>query len=219
MLVNLLLLRGNIGREGTGCYPVRGHSNVQGQPSVGIAEKTKLISMEKLKALFDFHRPTEDGSHIVDAVKGRWPARSAPRSRLAVISCARSRSGGDGEGLENPGSDRDGFDQAQPQSSLLWQGGLDTSLPEPNGDGHAGERQSIRDDGGQLFAYFRLGKRTLASKHLKSELAIVSGIAKAALDPEPTLRGDGWTQDYSLVRDLIEATYPDDFRDYNARVF
>lgn len=70
MLVNLLLLRGNIGREGAGCCPVRGHSNVQGQRTVGIAEKTKLIPMDKLKQLFDFDPPMEDGTTTVDAVKG-----------------------------------------------------------------------------------------------------------------------------------------------------
>ncbi|RZL29532.1 MAG: formate dehydrogenase, partial [Sphingomonas sp.] len=61
MLVNLLLLRGNIGKPGAGCCPVRGHSNVQGQRTVGIAEKTKLVPLDKLKALFDFDPPTKDG--------------------------------------------------------------------------------------------------------------------------------------------------------------
>jgi len=54
MLVNLLLLRGNIGREGAGISPVRGHSNVQGQRTVGITEKPELVPMDKLKALFGF---------------------------------------------------------------------------------------------------------------------------------------------------------------------
>lgn len=61
MVVNLLMLRGNIGREGAGCCPVRGHSNVQGQRTVGIAEKTKLVPMDRLKELFDFDPPTKDG--------------------------------------------------------------------------------------------------------------------------------------------------------------
>jgi len=64
-----------------------------------------------------------------------------------------------------------------------------------------------------------VGKRTPASKHLKSELAIVTGIAKAVLEANPKLRWGEWTADYGLVRDLIEATYPDDFKDYNARMF
>ncbi|MBC7314063.1 MAG: formate dehydrogenase, partial [Rhizobium sp.] len=64
-----------------------------------------------------------------------------------------------------------------------------------------------------------IGKRSPASRHLKSELAIIAGIAKATLAPNPKLRWDDWTADYSLVRDLIEYTYPDDFKDYNARIF
>ena len=70
MLVNLLLLMGNIGRPGTGCCPVRGHSNVQGQRTVGIAEKAHLVPLAKLKELFDFDPPTKDGMHVVDAVQG-----------------------------------------------------------------------------------------------------------------------------------------------------
>src|SRR5690606_10386852 len=54
MLVNLLLLRGNIGREGTGICPVRGHSNVQGQRTVGIAEKPELAPLDKLAELYAF---------------------------------------------------------------------------------------------------------------------------------------------------------------------
>jgi anaerobic selenocysteine-containing dehydrogenase len=64
-----------------------------------------------------------------------------------------------------------------------------------------------------------IGKRTPASKHLKSELAIVTGIAKATLDVRPRLKWDEWTADYSLVRELIESTYPKDFMDYNLRMF
>lgn len=57
-----------------------------------------------------------------------------------------------------------------------------------------------------------IGKRTPASPHLKSELAIVAGIAKATLSDNPKLKWDEWTADYGLVRDLIEASYPKDFR-------
>ena len=48
MLVNLLLLKGNIGRDGAGICPVRGHSNVQGQRTVGISEKPELVPLDKL---------------------------------------------------------------------------------------------------------------------------------------------------------------------------
>src|SRR5204863_3610815 len=70
MLVNLLLLRGNIGKAGAGISPVRGHSNVQGQRTVGISEKTKLVPLDKLKELYSFEPPREDGLTTVDACEG-----------------------------------------------------------------------------------------------------------------------------------------------------
>ena len=56
MLVNLLLLRGNIGRPGTGCCPVRGHSNVQGQRTVGVADRDQL-SRRALELVLDAVKP------------------------------------------------------------------------------------------------------------------------------------------------------------------
>ena len=60
-LVNLLLLRGNIGRPGAGPSPVRGHSNVQGQRTVGISEKPELVPNDRLRALFGIDPPMEEG--------------------------------------------------------------------------------------------------------------------------------------------------------------
>src|SRR5690606_1609301 len=70
MLVNLLLLRGNIGRPGAGISPVRGHSNVQGQRTVGITEKPENVPMDKLRELFGFEPPQEEGRSTVDLVEG-----------------------------------------------------------------------------------------------------------------------------------------------------
>ena len=67
MLVNLLLLRGNIGRPGAGICPVRGHSNVQGQRTVGITEKPELVPLDKLKKQFGFEPPREKGLNTVEA--------------------------------------------------------------------------------------------------------------------------------------------------------
>ena len=61
MLVNLLLLRGNIGRDGAGICPVRGHSNVQGQRTVGITEKPELVPLDKLAEQYGFEPPRELG--------------------------------------------------------------------------------------------------------------------------------------------------------------
>ncbi|TMJ89635.1 MAG: formate dehydrogenase, partial [Alphaproteobacteria bacterium] len=63
------------------------------------------------------------------------------------------------------------------------------------------------------------GLRTPASEHLKSEPAIVAGIAKATLPSNPRVRWDDWVGDYGLIRDLIAETYPKEFHDFNARMF
>ena len=70
MIVNLLLMGGNMGKPGAGILPVRGHSNVQGQRTVGITEKPEKVPMDKLKALFGFDPPTEKGLTTVETCKG-----------------------------------------------------------------------------------------------------------------------------------------------------
>jgi molybdopterin-dependent oxidoreductase alpha subunit len=221
MLVNLLLLRGNIGREGAGCCPVRGHSNVQGQRTVGIAEKTKLIPMDKLKHLFDFDPPMEDGTTIVDAVKGLMAGD------IKAFICL-------GGNLVRAVPDQKDMEQAWSRQELtvmistklnrshLFPGNHTYILPclsRLEIDSQASGPQAVTTEDSFSHISGSLGKRTPASPHLKSELAIVTGIAKAALAPNPKLKWDEWTGDYGLVRDLIEFTYPKDFKDYNARMF
>lgn len=220
MLVNLLLMRGNIGREGAGCCPVRGHSNVQGQRTVGIAEKTKLIPMEKLKQLFEFDPPTKDGTTIVDAVKGLIAGEIK-----AFISL--------GGNLLRAVPDQERMEQAWPTQDLtvMVSTKLNRSHLFPGKDAYilpclSRAEQDQQVTGNQFvsvedsFSHIHgsIGKRTPASPHLKSELAIVTGIAKATLEPNPKLLWDEWTANYGIVRDLIEMTYPKDFKDYNARL-
>ena len=67
MLMNLLLLRGNVGRLGVGICPVRGHSNVQGQRTVGVTEKPELAPLDRLKELYGFEPPRDKGWDTVHA--------------------------------------------------------------------------------------------------------------------------------------------------------
>jgi molybdopterin-dependent oxidoreductase alpha subunit len=221
MVVNLLLLRGNIGREGAGCCPVRGHSNVQGQRTVGIAEKTKLIPMDKLKELFDFDPPMKDGMTIVDAVKGLMGG-----TVKAFVSL--------GGNLVRAVPDQLEMERvwAAQELTVMVSTKLNRShlfpaktayilpcLSRTEIDRQVSGNQSVTTEDSFSHISGSTGKRTPASKHLRSELAIVAGIAKATLEPGPRLRWDDWIADYSLVRGLIEKTYPKDFRDYNARMF
>jgi anaerobic selenocysteine-containing dehydrogenase len=70
MVSNLLLLGGHIGRPGAGICPVRGHSNVQGQRTVGITEKPELAPLDKLAELYGFEPPREKGLTTVEACEG-----------------------------------------------------------------------------------------------------------------------------------------------------
>lgn len=221
MLVNLLLLRGNIGREGAGCCPVRGHSNVQGQRTVGIAEKAELIPMEKLRQLFDFDPPTEDGITIVDVVKGLMDGE------VKASICL-------GGNLLRAVPDQKEMERAWPWQELtvaistklnrshLFPGKQAFILPclsRLEEDMQLSGAQSVSTEDSFSHISGSTGKRTPASAHLKSELAIVAGIAKATLEANSKMQWDEWTADYSLVRDLIERTYPKDFKGYNDRLF
>ena len=93
MLVNLLLLRGNIGKPGAGICPVRGHSNVQGQRTVGITEKPELVPLDKLEEQFGFEPPREKGLQHGRGLRGHPRRQGARRSSAsAAISSARSPS-------------------------------------------------------------------------------------------------------------------------------
>lgn len=221
MIVNLLMLRGNIGREGAGCCPVRGHSNVQGQRTVGIAEKTKLIPMKKLKELFDFDPPTRDGTTIVDAVKGLMAG-----SVKAFICLGGNlvRAVPDQKEMERVwvGQELSVMISTKLNRSHLFPAKVSYVLPclsRTEIDKQAAGNQAVTTEDSFSHISASVGKRTPASQQLKSELAIVAGIAKVTIAPNPKLRWDEWTADYGLVRDLIEHTYPKDFKEYNARMF
>ncbi|MXO67016.1 FdhF/YdeP family oxidoreductase [Altericroceibacterium endophyticum] len=221
MMVNLLLLKGNIGRPGTGCCPVRGHSNVQGQRTVGIAEKAHLVPMDKLKKLFDFDPPTKDGLHVVDAVKGLIDGRVRGFISLggnlvrAVPDQKRMEKGWASQDIVVMVSTKLNRSHLYPGKSAF----ILPCLSRTEVDEQASGNQAVTTEDSFSMINGSIGHRTPASEHLKSELAIVTGIAKATLDPNPRLKWDEWTDDYSLVRDLIEATYPDDFHDFNKRMF
>ena len=221
MLVNLLLMRGNIGRPGAGCCPVRGHSNVQGQRTVGIAEKAHLVPLDKLKTLFDFDPPTKDGMNVVEA------AEALLKDEVKAFVCL-------GGNLMRALPDLGRMEQHWPRQELtvMVSTKLNRShlfpakkayilpcLTRSEMDEQAGGNQAVTSEDSFSMINGSIGHRAPASPHLKSELAIVTGIAAATLVPSPKVKWAEWTADYGLVRDLIEATYPEDFKDFNRRMF
>ena len=221
MVTNLLLLRGNLGKAGAGVCPVRGHSNVQGQRTVGITEKPELAPLDKLAELYHFEPPREKGMNTVEACQGILARRVT-----AFISL-----GGN-------------FIRAVPETVLMEQawrelpltvqistklnrnhvihGKISYVLPclgriEIDRQGGVEQCVSIEDSTGCMHG--SRGFATPASDQLLSEPVIIAGIAHATLAPNPHIDWAGWAGNYAAVRDAIETTYPTIFKDFNARMW
>ncbi len=219
--VNLLLMKGNIGRVGTGMSPVRGHSNVQGQRTVGISEKPELVPMDRLRELFGFEPPMEHGHNTVtaceDILKGEIDAFvSLGGNFLRAIP--------DLERIEAAWPDIRLTVQIATKlnRSHLINGRTAYLLPclvRTEVDKQASGEQIVTIEDTFSHIHGSIATHEPASEHLKSEVAIVAGMAKATLDPNPKVDWDGWTGDYAKIRALIEATYPEEFHDFEDRMF
>ncbi|MFL5295039.1 MAG: FdhF/YdeP family oxidoreductase [Phenylobacterium sp.] len=221
MVTNLLLLRGNIGKTGAGVCPVRGHSNVQGQRTVGITEKPELAPLDKLKALYGFEPPRTEGTTIVTACEkmlsgevkafialGGNVVRAAPdlprvedawkRLRLTVAIATKLN--------------RSHVVHGEVAYLLPCLGRIEI-------DEQASGPQAVSMESSIAHFHGSRGQVKPASPHLLSEPAIVAGIAKAALPPNPKVPWDAWVGDYSKVREAIEQTWPATFKGLNEKMF
>ncbi len=221
MLVNLLFLRGNIGRQGAGIAPVRGHSNVQGQRTVGISEKPELVPLDKLAAQFCFDPPREKGRTTVEVCEGVIDG-----SVRAFLSLGGNfvRAAPEREAVESAWRNLDMTVQISTKlnRSHLVHGKSAFILPclaRSELDQQASGPQAVSIEDSFSHIYGSMGRRAPASEHLLSELAIVAGLAKATLPEHPYWLWDCWTADYGRVRDLIAKIWPEEFHDFSQRMF
>ena len=221
MLANLFFLKGNIGRDGTGISPVRGHSNVQGQRTVGITEKPELVPLDKYAEQFGFEPPREEGLTTVTACEG-------------IIAGTVKAFIGLGGNFVRAIPEREKMEAAwtgmrvtvqiatRLNRSHLINGAVAYLLPclgRSEEDIQAAGPQAVTMEDSLSCIHGSLGKAKPASKDLLSEMAIVAGIAKATLPDNPKVKWDEWVGDYAKVRECIEETYPEQFHDFNVRVF
>jgi molybdopterin-dependent oxidoreductase alpha subunit len=221
LLVNLLLLRGNIGKPGAGICPVRGHSNVQGQRTVGITEKPDMVPMERLAAQYGFQPPAAPGYNTVEACE-------------AILA-------GDVQAFVMLGGN---FVRAVPDTSRMekaWRrlrltvnvatklnrshllpGQISYLLPVKGRievDRQATGKQALSMEDSLACIHGSLGVRAPASPHLISEVEFVVRLAKGTLAANPLVPWGAWLDDYRLIRRAISETYPETFHDYEQRMW
>lgn len=218
-LINLLLLKGNIGRPGAGACPVRGHSNVQGNRTVGIYEKPSRFFLDSLGKVFNFTPPLHDGYDVVQAIK----AMAEGKAKVFV---------GMGGNFAAATPDTTFTEKALRNCELtvnittklnrghVVHGKKALILPclgRTEADYQESGLQFVTVEDSMSMVHASTGKNEPASPFLKSEAAIVAGIAKATLKNKGNVDWDYLVADYNRIRDKIEETIPL-FKDFNKRL-
>lgn len=218
-LANFLLLRGNIGREGAGICPLRGHSNVQGDRTVGITEVPTKALLDGMERAFGFRPTAEKGHNAVETIEAMLNGSSK------ALICL-------GGNLPVAMPDSDLCLEAMRKLELsvhiatklnrshLVPGGVTFLLPclgRTDLDVQEGGPQSVTVEDSMSMVHASRGFLNAPAPTLRSEPAIVAGMAKATLGDRYGIDWDGMVANYDRIRDKIEIVFPD-FRDYNRRV-
>ncbi len=219
-LVNLLLLKGNIGRPGAGICPLRGHSNVQGNRTVGIAEKPSVAMLDSIKTVFGFEPPREHGHTVVEAIaamergEAKWFMGLGGNFAVAAPDPVRTFAA-------MRQLDLAVHVATKPNRTHLLIGKDAILLPclgRTEMDVRAGTRQSVTVEDSMSMVHASRGLNPPASEHLMSEPAIVCGVASAVFGEDPLVDWPALADDYDAVRDLIARVFPEGFEDYNDKV-
>ena len=217
-VVNLQLLRGNVGKPGAGLSPVRGHSNVQGDRTMGIDEKPPQALLDNIERRFKFQVPREHGHNTVQAIKAMEEQRAkvfiglggnfaqatpdTPRTHAAMRNC-----------------DLTVHIATKLNRSHLVTGRGALILPclgRTEIDMQASGPQGVTVEDTFSMVHISYGQLKPRAQTLRSEPAIIAGIAKATLGHHP-IDWDWVIADYGRIRDLIEETIPG-FSDFNQKL-
>jgi molybdopterin-dependent oxidoreductase alpha subunit len=216
-VVNVMLLRGNIGRPGAGVCPVRGHSNVQGDRTMGIDHLPSDAFLTALGATFGFEPPREHGLDTVQTIQ------AIERGEVSVFMAL-------GGNFVSAAPDTDRTARALERCALtasvstkvnrthLYPGAKALILPclgRSEVDVQADGEQFVTVEDSMSMVHRSRGVLTPASAELRSEPAIIAGLGRALVgDRVP------WTElagDYDRIRDMISLVVPG-FEDFNERV-
>ncbi|AMG56757.1 FdhF/YdeP family oxidoreductase [Pantoea vagans] len=217
-IANLLLMRGNIGKPGAGICPLRGHSNVQGDRTVGITEIPPQSLLDSIEKVFGFRPPHEHGHGAVEAIKAM---RDGKAKALLCLG------GNLAEAMSDPqvtfpamrNLDLVVHMATKLNRSHLLLGKHNYLLPvlgRTETDVQATGAQSVTVEDSMSMVHASRGSLNPASPHLKSEPALVAALAKATL-PDSVVDWSAMIVDYSRIRDAIEAVFPA-FENFNERI-
>lgn len=218
-LVNLLLLRGSVGKPGAGVCPVRGHSNVQGDRTMGIWEKPPEWLLDNLAREFDFAPPRHHGLDTVAAIKAMHAGQvkvffalggnflsAAPDTVYTAEALKRCR--------------LTAHVSIKLNRSHLVTGRTALILPclgRTERDIQATGEQFVSTENSMGVVQMSRGTLPPASDQLLSEVAIVCRLARAVLGPNSRVPWEEFAANYDLIRDRIARVIPG-FEDYNRRV-
>ncbi|MCS0606511.1 FdhF/YdeP family oxidoreductase [Streptomyces sp. LP11] len=218
-VVNFLLLRGNIGRPGAGVCPVRGHSNVQGDRTMGIFERPAPAFLDALEKEFGFAPPREHGFDVVRAIRalrdgeakvffamGGNFVSASPDTEVTEAAMRRAR-------LTVHVSTKLNRSHVVTGARALILPTLGRTERDVRGSGE--QFVTVEDSMGMVHA--SRGRLAPAGPLLRSEPAIVCGLARRVLGEESVVPWEELAEDYAAVRDRIARVVPG-FEDFNARV-
>ncbi|MEU5659454.1 FdhF/YdeP family oxidoreductase [Streptomyces sp. NPDC047737] len=218
-VVNLLLLRGNIGRPGAGVCPVRGHSNVQGDRTMGIFERPAPAFLDALDREFGITSPRHHGYDVVRSIQALRDGEAkvffamggnfvgaTPDTAVTEAAMRRAR-------LTVHVSTKLNRSHAVTGTRAL----ILPTLGRTDKDVQAGRKQFVTVEDSMGMVHSSRGNLTPASPHLLSEPAIVARMARAVLGPASTTPWEEFEKDYGTIRDRISRVVPG-FEDFNNRV-
>ncbi|MFD6859727.1 FdhF/YdeP family oxidoreductase [Rhodococcus sp. NPDC060090] len=217
--VNVLLARGMIGKRGAGVCPVRGHSNVQGDRTMGIWEKMPESFLAALDTEFDIDTPRKHGFDTVDSIR-------AMRDGQATVFMAM------GGNFVSATPDTAATESALRSCALTVQvstklnrshvvhGTTALILPtlgRTDLDVQSSGKQAVSVEDSMSMVHLSRGRLKPVSEHLRSEVAIVCQLARTLLGPDHPVPWSRFASDYDHIRDSISRVVPG-FEDYNTRV-
>ncbi|MFJ8945941.1 FdhF/YdeP family oxidoreductase [Streptomyces sp. NPDC102395] len=218
-VVNFLLLRGNIGRPGAGVCPVRGHSNVQGDRTMGIFERPAPAFLDALEKEFGFAPPRAHGFDVVRAIRalrdgqakvffamgGNFVAAS-PDTEVTEAAMRRAR-------LTVHVSTKLNRSHVVTGARAL----ILPTLGRTERDVQDGGEQFVTVEDSMGMVHASRGRLEPASARLLSEPAIVCRLARRVLGEDSRVPWEEFEKDYATIRDRIARVVPG-FEDFNARV-